>query len=48
MLQPTYAEDLIYAHQRCFASDTPPKRLYTEMHTADWWWETQVRGDTPG
>jgi hypothetical protein len=23
----------------------PLKRLYTEMHTADWWWETQVRRD---
>jgi len=43
---PAYAEHLIYAPQRCFNSDTPPKRLYTEMHTADWWWETQVRRDT--
>ena len=48
MRQPAYAEHLIYAPQRCFNSDTPPRRLYTEMHTADWWWETLVRRDTPG
>jgi len=35
MRQPAYAKHLIYAPQRCFNSDTPPKRLYTEMHTAD-------------
>jgi len=48
MRQPAYAERLIYAPQRCFNSDTPPKRLYTEMHTVDWWWETQESRDTRG
>ena len=48
MRQPAYAENPIYAPQRCFNSDTPPKLLYTEMHTADWWWETQVRRDSRG
>jgi hypothetical protein len=48
MRQPAYAEDLIYATQCCFNSDTPPTRHYTEMHTADWRWETQVSRDTPG
>jgi hypothetical protein len=48
MWQPAYDEHLIYAPQCCFNSDTPPKRLYTEMHTADWCWETQVSRDTPG
>ena len=42
--QLAYAEHQIFAPQRCFESDTPPKRLYTEMHTADWWWETKVLG----
>jgi len=37
MWQPAYAEHRIYAPQRCFNSHTPPKRLYTEMHNADWW-----------
>ena len=45
MGQPAYAKHRIYAPQRCFNSDTPPKRLYTEMHTADWWWETQETRD---
>jgi len=35
MPQPAYAEHLIFTPQRCINSDTPPKRLYTEMHTAD-------------
>jgi hypothetical protein len=48
MWQPAYAEHLIYAPQGCLNSDIPPKRFYTEMHTADWWWETQVRRDTRG
>jgi hypothetical protein len=46
--QPVYAEHLIFAPHRCFNSDTPPKGPYTEMHPADWWWETQVRRDTHG
>jgi hypothetical protein len=33
--QAAYAEYLIYAPQRCFISDMPPKHHYTEMHTAD-------------
>jgi hypothetical protein len=37
MRQPAYAESLIYATQLCFNRDTPPKRLYTEMHTEDLW-----------
>jgi hypothetical protein len=36
MLQLAYAEHRIYAPQRCFNSNMAPKRLYTEMHTADW------------
>jgi len=23
-------------------SEEPPPRVYSEMHTANWWWETQV------
>jgi len=48
MWQQAYAEHLIYTPQCCFNRDTPRKRHYTEMHTADWWWQTQVRRDTPG
>jgi hypothetical protein len=48
MRQPAYSEHLIYAPQHSFNIDMPPKRLYTEMHTADWWWETQVSRHSPG
>jgi len=48
MRQPAYAKNLIFAPQGCFNSDTPQKCLYTEMHTADWRWEAQVRRDTRG
>jgi hypothetical protein len=42
MWQPAYAEHLSYAPHRCFNSNTPLTRLYTTMHTVDWWWETLV------
>jgi len=48
MRQPAYAEHLIHAPQRCFISNTPPKPLYAELHTADWWWEIQVSWHTRG
>jgi hypothetical protein len=43
VLQPSYTENFRYTPQRCFTSNTPPKFLDFEMHTADWKWETQVR-----
>jgi hypothetical protein len=43
MRQPAYADDLTYAPQRCFNGEG--KRLYGEMHTADWWWQEQVSKD---
>jgi hypothetical protein len=43
MRQTVYTEDLIFAPQHYFNSNTAPKRLYTQMNTADWWWETQLR-----
>jgi len=46
MWQPAYPEHLSYAPQRCFNRNTPLKCLYTEMHTAGWWWETQVSRDS--
>ena len=48
MWQPAYTEHLISGPKRCSTSDTPPKRLYTEMHTADWSWETQEGTETGG
>jgi len=46
MLQPACAKHQSYAAQHCFNSDTPPKCLYIEMHTADWLRETQVTRET--
>jgi hypothetical protein len=48
MWQPAYTEHLIFTPQRCFNSDTPPEHLYTEMHTTDCCWQTQVSSDTRG
>jgi hypothetical protein len=46
MRLPVVAKHRIYTPQCCLNSDTPPKHFYTEMHTADWWWETKVRRGT--
>jgi hypothetical protein len=38
--QVAYRGDMVYAPIREY--DSSGDRLYSEMHTADWWWETQV------
>jgi len=48
MRQTAYTEDLVFATQHFFSSHPPPECLYTTMHTANCWWETQVSRDTPG
>jgi hypothetical protein len=48
ILQPAYGEHLMFAPQHWFNNDVPPKHLSTEMHTADWWLETQRKCDTGG
>jgi hypothetical protein len=35
-----YDKNLMYAPECIFSNDG--RRLYNVMHTADWWWETQV------
>jgi hypothetical protein len=40
LCQKVFAEDLIFEPKREF--DRQGFRVYTEMHTANWWWETQV------
>ena len=39
--QPAYRDDMVYAPVR--EHNETGERLYSEMHTADWWWEMQVR-----
>jgi len=46
--QPAYAVHFCYAPPHSFDSDMPLQRLNSEIHTADWWLETQLRMDTWG
>jgi len=38
--QVTYSADMVYAPIREY--DSSGERLYSEMHTADWWWDMHV------
>ena len=38
--QRAYAEHLVFTPSREF--DSSGDRIYTEMHTGDWWWRIQV------
>jgi hypothetical protein len=38
--QRTFVDELVYAPTRVFDADG--QRLFTEMHTGNWWWSTQV------
>ena len=42
--QIAYRDDLVYAPRREY--DSEGQRLYSEMHTADWWWDVQVQCPT--
>jgi len=38
--QVPYSSDMVYAPIREY--DSSGERLYSEMHTADWWWDMHV------
>ncbi|KAF8433433.1 hypothetical protein BGX38DRAFT_1289941 [Terfezia claveryi] len=38
--QKVYAQYLVFKSQKDF--DRQGNRVYTEMHTGDWWWDTQM------
>jgi len=38
--QVAYSSDMVYAPIREY--DSSGEQLYSEMHTADWWWDMQV------
>lgn len=40
--QPCFAKNTVFAPVREWNGDTPRRTVYSEMHTAEWWWETQV------
>jgi hypothetical protein len=39
---PAFKEFLAYAPERVFSDEKGQDRIYDEMWTSDWWWETQV------
>jgi len=39
---PDFADDLIVEPERLYADDDMVNRIYHEMNTGKWWWETQV------
>lgn len=36
-----FADNLSYSPIRLYSDDEKTVRVYNEMHTADWWWDTQ-------
>ena len=36
---------MVYAPVKEWNGEEPPQHVYSEMHMADWWWETQVGSD---
>lgn len=39
-----FAREMVYAPSRAFVGSTDdPTRVYHELHSGDWWWDTQNR-----
>jgi hypothetical protein len=39
---PMFAQHMHYAPQKVFTDETKEEAIFNEMHTGEWWWETQV------
>jgi hypothetical protein len=39
---PELKHDLVFAPERHFTNNERTCRIYSEMHTGDWWWSVQV------
>ena len=39
---PEFAPHLVYAPERHYSDPDMTTRMYHDMHTGKWWWETQV------
>ena len=39
---PAFTQDLVFAPERHYTDGSRSIRIYHEMHTGQWWWETQV------
>ena len=40
---PDLARDMVFAPERHYHDPQRTNRIYSEMHTGDWWWSVQVR-----
>jgi hypothetical protein len=40
---PELAQHLVTAPERHYSDQEHMDRVYSEMHTGDWWWSVQVR-----
>ncbi|KAH8997704.1 hypothetical protein EDB86DRAFT_2803420 [Lactarius hatsudake] len=47
---PEFARDLVFAPERHYTNHERKCRVYSEMHTGDWWWavQTSLEGHQPG
>lgn len=43
MESPTFRDLMAYAPEHVYKDKNGKVRIYDEMWTADWWWNTQVR-----
>jgi hypothetical protein len=43
---PDFSEDLIFEPERLYADEDMTIRIYHDMNTGKWWWDTQVDIDT--
>ena len=41
---PEFIQDLIFSPEHHYSDRDHTCRVYSEMHTGDWWWAVQVRG----
>jgi hypothetical protein len=39
---PAFRDQVRYAPEKAYTDETGETRIYDEMWTGDWWWETQV------
>jgi len=39
---PELAHDMVFAPERHYHDSEQKHRVYSEMHTGDWWWSVQV------
>ena len=44
---PALRDELKFAPERVYMDKEGKVRVFDEMNTGDWWWDTQVRTQTP-